>query len=48
MVQLNLQKIRVTHMQAAVDALDALEEEVVQQQRAAAHPVVHRYELDAE
>jgi len=33
------------HLQAAADALDALEADVVQQQRAAAQPKSHRYEL---
>jgi lysophospholipase L1-like esterase len=48
LVQLNLRNIRAVHTQAAVDALDVLEEEVIQQQRAAAHPSPHRYELVAE
>ncbi len=48
MVQLNLRNIPAAHTQAAVDALDALEEEVIQRQRAAAHPNPHRYELIAE
>ena len=48
LVQLNLRNIRAAHMQAAVDALDALDEEVIQQQRAAAQPNPHRYELAAE
>jgi hypothetical protein len=32
-------------MQAAIDALDAVEEEVVQRQRAEAQPKIHRYQL---
>ena len=36
------------HLQAAADALDALEADVVQQQRAAAQPKSHRYELVAQ
>ena len=48
LVQLNLRNSRAAHKQAAEDALDALEEEVIQQQRAAAHPNPHRYELVAE
>jgi hypothetical protein len=45
LVQLNLRNIQAVHTQAAADALDALEEEVIQQQRAAAQPKPHRYEL---
>jgi hypothetical protein len=48
LVQLNLQKMRAAHTQAALDALDALDEEVIQQQRAAAQPSPHHYELAAE
>jgi lysophospholipase L1-like esterase len=36
------------HLQAAADALDTLEADVVQQQRTAAQPKSHRYELVAE
>jgi lysophospholipase L1-like esterase len=45
LVQMNLRNIQAVHTQAAADALDALEEEVIQQQRAAAQPKPHRYEL---
>ena len=48
LVQLNLRNIPAAHTQAASDALDALEQEVIQQQREAAHPKPHRYELVAE
>jgi lysophospholipase L1-like esterase len=48
LVQLNLRTIEAAHKQAAADALDALEEEVIRQQRAAAHPKPHRYQLVAE
>ncbi len=36
------------HLQPALDALDSLEAEIVGQQRTAAQPVPHRYELSAE
>jgi lysophospholipase L1-like esterase len=48
LVQLNLRNIQAAHTQAASDALDALEQEVIQQQREAAHPKPHHYELVAE
>jgi lysophospholipase L1-like esterase len=48
LVQLNLQNVQAVHTQAATEALDALEEEVIQQQRTAAHPKPHKYELVAE
>jgi len=49
-VEVNLQNVPVdpAHLRAAADALDALEADVVQQQRAAAQPKSHRYELAAE
>jgi len=49
-VEVNLQTVAVdpTHVRAAVEALDALEMDVVSQQRAAAQPKSHRYELAAE
>ena len=51
LVQLNLQNIptiQATHMNDAVEALDALEGEVVEHQRAIAQPEKHRYELEPE
>jgi lysophospholipase L1-like esterase len=50
MVEVNLQNVAVdpAHLRAAVEALDALEADVVVQQRAAAQPKSHRYELAAE
>jgi lysophospholipase L1-like esterase len=49
-VQVNLQKVAVdpAHVRTAADALDVLEADVVVQQRAAAQPKSHRYELAAE
>jgi hypothetical protein len=49
-VEVNLQTVTVdpAHLKTAADALDALEADVVQQQRAAAQPKSHRYELAAE
>jgi hypothetical protein len=49
-VEVNLQNVAVdpAHVKAAADALDALEADVVVQQRAAAQPKSHRYELVAE
>ena len=49
LVQLNLQNIptiQEPHMHDAVAALDELEREVVEQQRAVARPKKHRYELE--
>jgi hypothetical protein len=40
-----LKPYALTRVQAALDALDALEEEVVALQRATAAPKVHRYQL---
>jgi len=50
LVGVNLQSVAVdpAHVRAAADALDALEADVVAQQRAAAQPKNHRYELVAE
>jgi hypothetical protein len=48
LVQLNLRNIQAAHTQAASDALDVLEQEVIQEQREAAHPKPHHYELVAE
>jgi lysophospholipase L1-like esterase len=47
LVEVNLQNVAVdpAHVRAAADALDALEADVVQQQRATAQPKSHRYEL---
>jgi hypothetical protein len=46
----NLQNVAVdpAHVKAVADALDVLEADVVAQQRAAAQPKSHRYELGAE
>ncbi len=44
-VDLPLKDIQADHKRAALDALDALEAELVEQQRAAAQPKSHRYEL---
>jgi lysophospholipase L1-like esterase len=50
MVGVNLDSLALprAHLQAAADALDTLEADVVAQQRAAAQPKDHRYELAAE
>jgi lysophospholipase L1-like esterase len=45
LVQFALEKYTLKRKQAAVEALDRLEEEVVEAQRAAARPRLHRYEL---
>ncbi len=49
-LEVNLQNVSVppAQMQAAASALDAVEREVVEQQRAAAQPKPHRYELAAQ
>jgi lysophospholipase L1-like esterase len=49
-VEVNLQTVTVdaAHVRAAADALDVLEADVIEQQRAAAQPKSHRYELVAE
>jgi lysophospholipase L1-like esterase len=44
-VQVALQDYKFAHEQAAADALDRLEEEVVQQQRATAQPMTRHYVL---
>jgi hypothetical protein len=44
-VQVTLQDYKFTGEQAAVDALDKLEDQIVQQQRAAAQPIPRHYEL---
>jgi hypothetical protein len=43
----NLDNIAIpaAHLQTAADALDALEADVIAEQRAAAQPKSHRYEL---
>jgi len=50
LVEVNLQTVMVdpAHVRAAVEALDALDADVIAQQRAAAQPKSHRYELVAE
>jgi len=47
LVDVNLEKVQVepAHLHAADEALDALEQDVVAQQRAAAQPKPHHYEL---
>jgi hypothetical protein len=49
LVGMNLRKIAVpaAHLQAAADALETLDADVVAEQRAAAQPKSHRYELVA-
>jgi lysophospholipase L1-like esterase len=47
-VQVALQDYKFAHEQAAADALDRLEEEVVQQQRATAQPMTRHYVLAPE
>lgn len=47
-VQVPLANLQPRHMQAAMDALDALEADLIQQQRAAAQPKAHRFMLIAE
>jgi lysophospholipase L1-like esterase len=44
-VQVPMEKDRSPHLWQALDALDALEADVVQQQRALAQPRPHRYEI---
>jgi hypothetical protein len=44
-VQVPLQNDASPHIQKAIDALDALEADLVGQQRAAAQPKSHRFEL---
>ena len=44
-VQVALQKEKPAHVEEALNALDALEDEIVQQQKAASAPTTHRYEL---
>ncbi|HLY18503.1 MAG TPA: SGNH/GDSL hydrolase family protein [Bryobacteraceae bacterium] len=50
LVELNMQTIAVppAHVRAAADALDALDADAIEQQRAAAQPKPHRFELAAE
>lgn len=47
-LQVPLATDRPEHLQAALDALDALEQDLITQQRQAAQPVAHRYELIAQ
>jgi hypothetical protein len=47
-VQVTLQDYKFAGAQAAVDALDRLEDQIVQQQRAAAQPKPRHYELTPE
>ena len=47
-VQTGLEKDAPAHMKQAMDALDALEADLIVAQRAAAQPKPHRYELVAE
>lgn len=50
MAGVNLDGITIPadHLRAAADALDTLEADVVEQQRAAAQPKSHRFELTPE
>jgi len=50
LVELNLQNVAVqpAHLRAAADALDVLDAEAIEQQRAMAQPKPHRFELAAE
>jgi hypothetical protein len=43
-----LKEYRPTKLQAAIDALDSLREEIVSLQRAAAIPKPHRYRLSVD
>ena len=47
-VQVPLEKDATPHLLKALDALDELETDVIREQRAAAQPVPHRFELVAE
>jgi len=47
-VQVPLATEQAAHLQAALDALDALEADLVVQQRAAAQPKAHHFELAAQ
>jgi hypothetical protein len=47
-VQVPMQDTKAGRLQAALDSLDALEAELVEQQRAAAQPKPRRYELTPE
>jgi hypothetical protein len=47
-LQVPLQEQKLERLQAAFDSLDALEAELIEQQRAAAQPKVRRYELAPE
>jgi hypothetical protein len=44
-LQVPLEKERPAHLQAAMDALDAVEKDLIDQQRAKAQPKLHHYEL---
>lgn len=48
MIQVALEKDELAHKQAAITALDTLENDLVQKQRAAAQPKARRFELTAE
>jgi hypothetical protein len=47
-VESALKEYRPTKLQAAIDAMDSLREEIVSSQRAAAIPKPHRYRLSAD
>ncbi|HXA48926.1 MAG TPA: SGNH/GDSL hydrolase family protein [Candidatus Acidoferrum sp.] len=47
-VQVPMEKDTTPHLLKALDALDELEADVIREQRAAAQPVAHRFELIAE
>jgi hypothetical protein len=46
-LQVPLEKYNLTSLPAALTDLDEVENEIVAQQRAAAQPKAHRYELTA-
>jgi hypothetical protein len=46
-LQVGLANKSLPHLQAALDALEILEREIVTQQQAAAQPALHHYELSA-
>jgi hypothetical protein len=47
-LQVPLQEQKLERLQPALDSLDALEAELIDQQRAAAQPKPRRYELSPE
>jgi hypothetical protein len=47
-IQVPMEKDTTPHLLKALDALDELEADVIREQRAAAQPVAHHFELIAE